>query len=215
MELGEVRRAYLGVSMQEVSTVDAELYGLPRTMGALVQSTVGGSPAAAAGLQQEDVIVGIDGVDIERPSQLQLLIAQRRPGEDVAVGFFRDGERREVDVQLGTAPLGPQTVEAAAPTVSSQSLIGIDVMPLDEATAEQLGYDAPGGVVIGGVTPGGPASRARVGRGQKLLDVNREPVETVQDVEELLGDLQPGDIVSLQLGSANGGSNIVNLRVPQ
>ncbi len=215
VELGEVRRAYLGVSMQEVSTVDAELYGLPRTMGALVQSTVGGSPAAAAGLQQEDVIVGIDGVDIERPSQLQLLIAQRRPGEDVAVGFFRDGERREVDVQLGTAPLGPQTVEAAAPTVSSQSLIGIDVMPLDEATAEQLGYDAPGGVVIGGVTPGGPASRARVGRGQKLLDVNREPVETVQDVEELLGDLQPGDIVSLQLGSANGGSNIVNLRVPQ
>ncbi len=212
---GEVRRAYLGVSMGEVSTVDSELYGLPRTMGALVQSAVPGSPAAAAGLRQEDVIVAVEGVDIERPSQLQVLIAQRRPGDEVTVRFYRNGEPQEVSVRLGTAPLGVTPVEEPPRTVSSQDLIGIDVMPLDEPTAQQLGYDSPGGVVIGGVTPAGPASRAGVNTGLRLEAINRQPVDSVEDVEALLGEVEAGSIVSLRLSRPNGASNVVNLRVPQ
>ena len=214
VEFGEVRRAYLGVSMREITAIDAELYGLARPMGAFVQTTVGDSPAARAGLRQEDVIVAIDGVDVERTSQLQLLIAQRRPGDDVTVRFYRDGEPREVTVRLDTAPLSAVVEAPAAPTVSSQDRIGIDVMPLDDATAQQLGYESSGGVVIRGVTPAGPAARAGVRRGLRLLDVNRQSVETVDDVEEVLVNAEPGEIVSLRLAPPAGPSEVINLRVP-
>ncbi len=215
IEFGEVRRAYLGIEMREVQLVDAEYYGLPRAMGVLVNNAVPDSPAVEAGLRQEDVIVAVDGVDVERPGQLQLLIAQHRPGDEVMVRFYRNRERQEVTVQLGTSPLGTRPVETTRPTVSSQTRIGIDVMPLDESTAEQFGYEAPGGVVIGRVSPAGPAGRAGIRQGMRLVDINRESVGTVQDVEELLGDVEPGDIVSLRMGFPDGSSRIVNLRVPQ
>lgn len=214
VEFGEVRRAYLGVSMQDISAIDAELYGLPRPMGAFVQQTVPGSPAAAAGLEQEDVIVSVDGVEVERPSQLQLLIAQRRPGDEVAIGFYRDGEEREILVQLDRAPLGREPDEVPEPRVSSQERIGIDVTPLDADTAERLGYESAGGVVITGVNPAGPAARSGVRPGMRLMDVNRTEVETVEDVDRILGTVEAGAIVSLRLGLPGGSPRIINLRIP-
>jgi len=195
--------------------VDAEYYQLPRPMGALIQDAVEGSPAAQAGLQQEDVVVELDGVAIERPSQLQLLIAQHRPGEEVDVRYYRDGEIRDATVRLGTAPLGQRPPPEPAPDRTSSTRIGIDVMPMTDEFAQQFGYDTVGGIVIGGVTPAGPADRAGVGVGELILSVNREDVETVADIERLLADIAPGDIVSLRLASPNGQTHIVNLRVPQ
>jgi serine protease Do len=215
IEFGEVRRAYLGIVMRPVETVDAEYYQLPRPMGALIQTAVEGSPAADAGLQQEDVVVELDGVTIERPSQLQLLVAQHRPGEDVEVRFYRNGEIRDATIRLGTAPLGVRPPQEAAPSRTSSTRIGIDVMPMSEEAAEQFGYDAPGGVVIGGVTPAGPAARAGVGVGLRVLSVNREDVDEVADIERILAGIAPGDIVSLRLGAPDGTTRIVNLRVPQ
>ncbi len=215
IQFGEVRRAYLGIEMRDITTVDAEYYGLPRTMGALVNNAVGGGPAARAGLQQEDVIVAIEGVEVERPGQLQLLIAQRRPGDEVEVRFYRDGEPRQITVELGTSPLGPRVAEAPTPAESSQQRIGIDVMPLDGPTAARFGYDSPGGLIISGVSPAGPAARAGIRAGQRLLDVNRREVEDVSDVEQLLNDVTPGQIVSLRIGAPDGTSRIVNLRIPQ
>ena len=215
VEFGEVRRAYLGIRMEAVTTIDAEFYGLPRPMGTKIQEAVPGSPAASAGLRQEDVIVSVNGVEVERPSQLQLLIAQRRPGDEVEIGFFRDGEARETSVRLGTSPIGVSEPPAATPVVSSQDRLGIDVMPLDETAAERYQYDTPGGVVIGGVSPAGPAARAGVRQGERLLAVNRQPVDSVGDVESILGGVGPGDIVSLRLGARDGSSRVANIRVPQ
>jgi serine protease Do len=87
VEYGRVRRPYLGVSMVAVEAEDAEYYGLPRTSGVLVQAVPSDGPAAAAGIRQEDVIVAIDDEQVERPSQLQSVIAQKRPGDRVRVRF--------------------------------------------------------------------------------------------------------------------------------
>jgi serine protease Do len=100
VEFGEIRRPYLGIMMESVTEEDAELYGLPRITGVFVQDAPAGGPAAAAGIQQEDVIVSIDGVPVERTSQLQLLIAQRRPGDEVTVGLYRDRRLRELAAQF-------------------------------------------------------------------------------------------------------------------
>ena len=214
VEFGEVRRAYLGVAMRPVSAVDAELYGLPRPMGALIQQTVPGSPAATAGLSQEDVIVSVNGVTVNRPSQLQVLIAQRRPGDEVSIGYYRDGEEQEARVRLDQAPLGAEPEPEPEPEVSSQERIGIDVTPLDEEAAESLGYEDGGGVVIAGVSPAGPAGRAGVRPGMRLMEINRTPVETVEEVDRILGAIEAGAIVSLRLGLPDGSPRIINMRIP-
>jgi len=215
IQYGEVRRAYLGVQMQPVEPVDAEYYGLPRPMGALVQDVPTDGPAAQAGLRQEDVIVAIDGVDVERPGQLQLLIAQKRPGDRVRVRFYRDGEAQEVTVRLGQAELGPRTPQPARAETPAETRLGIEVGPLDESAAQALGYDRAEGVIVRQVSPAGPAGRRGVARGEKILEINRTPVETVDDVNRLLEAAGPGDVVSLRLGQPDGSSRVVNLRVPQ
>ena len=215
IEFGEVRRAYLGIEMMAVDPVDAEFYGLPRTTGVLVQNVRPDSPAARAGLQQEDVIISVDGIDIERTAQLQSTIAQRRPGDQVSVRFYRDGRVQEVTVRLEQAALAPRTAEATRPEVAIQGLIGMELTELDQETAAQLGYDLSQGVVVGGVTPAGPAGRRGVLRGELVRSINGTSISSVSDAEAALSAVGPGTIVSLRLERPDGSSRVVNLRVPE
>jgi serine protease Do len=214
IEFGQVRRPLLGIEMEEVTNVDAEYYGLPRTYGVLVQGLPSGSPAAEAGIQQEDVIVEIDGEEVNRPGQLQLMIAQRRPGDQVNVRFYRDGEPQERQVRLGQADLGPRTQQAEQPTSRTEERLGIEVTQLDQDVADELGYDRVGGVVIRNVSPSGPAGRRGIVAGMRLDEINREAVESVDDVERLLESIGPGDVVSLRVSTPGADSRVVNLRVP-
>lgn len=215
VEFGEVRRALLGIEMMPVEPVDAEYYGLPRPTGVLVQAVAPGGPAEGAGIRQEDVIVALDGQEVERPGQLQLLIAQKRPGDRVRLRFYRDGEPQEVTVRLGQAELVPADRQAQRPESATEERIGIEVGPLDESAARQFQFDEPGGVVIRQVVPGGPAHRRGVPRGDRILEINRTPVETVEDVHAILGEMGPGDVVSLRLERNDGSTWVANLRVPR
>ena len=214
IEYGRVRRPLLGIEMEEITNVDVEYYGLPRRMGVLVQGLPDGSPAARAGIQLEDVIVSINGDEVERPGQLQLLIAQRRPNEEVEVRLFRDGEPRTVRVRLGEADLGPRPQRTQARQSHTQERLGLDVRELTEEVAAQLNYDEAGGVIIENVSPAGPAARRGVSPGWRLDEINREAVESVGDVERILSSVEPGDVVNLRLSSPTGSSRVVNLRVP-
>jgi serine protease Do len=174
------------------------------------------TPAAQAGLQREDVIVAVDGQEVGYPAQLQSRIAQKRPGDRVTIALYRDGQRREVEVRLDQAPLTPQPQRVAGIETAVQERLGIEVAALDPEAAQQLGYDSAEGVVIRNVAPGSPANRAGVFVGQRLRQVDRQPVESVEDAQRLLEGLAPGDIVGLIVESpGGGGERVVNLRVPR
>ncbi|TVR67177.1 MAG: PDZ domain-containing protein [Gemmatimonadales bacterium] len=214
IEYGRVRRPLLGIEMEEITNVDVEYYGLPRRMGVLVQGLPDGSPAARAGVQLEDVIVAINGDEVERPGQLQLLIAQRRPGEEVEVRLFRNGEPRTLNIRLGEADLGPRPQRTQARTSHTQERLGLDVRELTEEVASELDYPEAGGVIISSVSPAGPAARRGVSPGWRLDEINRETVTSVGDVDRILESVEPGDVVNLRLSSPTGASRAVNLRVP-
>ncbi|MEX0842725.1 MAG: Do family serine endopeptidase, partial [Gemmatimonadota bacterium] len=206
VEFGQVRRALLGVSMRAVTNVDAEYYGLPRPTGVLVEEATSGGPAQAAGIQPEDVIVAVDGEPVERPGQLQLRIAQRRPGDEVTVRFYRNAEPQEVQVRLGEADLAPRTAQAPSPQEPQASeRLGIEVVNMTSEIAAEAGYDVAEGVIIRQVAPTGPAGRGGVIPGEVIQEINREEISDVADVDRLLADLQGGDIVSLRLGRPDGG----------
>jgi serine protease Do len=215
VEYGHVRRPLLGVAMQPVTSVDAEYYGLPRPSGVIVQDAPTDGPAYRSGIRAEDVIVAIDGEPVERPGQLQLRVAQRRPGDQVSVRFYRDGQPREVQVRLGEADLGPRVAERPAPTEPrAEERLGIEVVPLTEELARELGFDEPGGVVIRRVSRAGPIGRQNFDPGWRILEIDRQSIAEVADVDRALADVEAGDIVSLRLEAPNGVRRVLNVRIP-
>jgi len=88
-----IGRAWIGVSTAEAAS------------GAAIEEVTRGGPADDAGLQPgRDVIVSVEGEDVSSPDDLASAIADRSPGESVTIGVERDGERRDVEVELGTRP---------------------------------------------------------------------------------------------------------------
>jgi S1-C subfamily serine protease len=118
-ENGEVDYAYLGVSTQGVYPQLAEEFDLGSDTGALISDVVQGGPADDAGLQGSereetfqgvpvsvggDVIVAVDGTKLQRESDLAELVSRQRPGKTVTLEVIRDGESRDVEVELESRP---------------------------------------------------------------------------------------------------------------
>ncbi|MDP9229020.1 MAG: trypsin-like peptidase domain-containing protein [Actinomycetota bacterium] len=118
-EDGQVDYAYLGVSTQGLWPQLADELGIPADTGALISQVVEGGPAADAGLEGSDgektfqgapietggdVIVGVDGEELLHESDLAELVSRRRPGETVTLEIIRDGDRREIEVELEPRP---------------------------------------------------------------------------------------------------------------
>ncbi len=106
IQYGRVRRAILGVSISDLRPEDAQAAGLKEIRGALVGGSTPGqeSPAARAGIEAGDVIVAIDGVQVDRVAQMQRQIRDHKPGDVVTVDVMRFGEKKSFKVKLAEAP---------------------------------------------------------------------------------------------------------------
>jgi serine protease Do len=98
--------AYLGVSTRDNDPDVAFELDLPVEDGVVVLGTTGDGPAEAAGITEGDVILAIDGREIDSSITLQEVLADLQPGDVVDVEVVHpDGERETVQVTLGTRPL--------------------------------------------------------------------------------------------------------------
>jgi len=116
IERGKVTRGWLGVSMQPITTELAQALGLPNTKGAVVARVSPGSPAAAADLKPNDVIVTFDRTVVDDYHHVQRLAADADVGKTVKVEIIRDRAKRAVDVKIAEAPDTP----ASSPAPSSE-----------------------------------------------------------------------------------------------
>ncbi|MCI0435829.1 MAG: trypsin-like peptidase domain-containing protein [Gemmatimonadetes bacterium] len=212
IEHGYVRRPVLGVSIRDVTPEDAELYGLTRIAGALVEDFPSASPAAQAGLRRHDVITAVDGRPVERVGQLQRLVAQREPGESVRLSVTRFGDTLSLAVRLAQAPRPAETTSRDREAVTFTDL-GLQFAELDAATARQLGFGRPGGIVIADVQPFSPADRKGVTPGDRVLTIGGERITTVTQALSLIRAAQPGRVVSILIETATGRTYIANIRV--
>ncbi len=107
IDRGRVTRGWIGVAMQPLTTELAQSLGLRDTHGAVVARVYPGSPAATAGLQQNDVIVAFDGTTVDDYHHLQRLSADAEVGKTVPVGVVRNRERRTLQLTIAEAPDRP------------------------------------------------------------------------------------------------------------
>src|SRR5215813_14063681 len=104
VDKGKVVRGWVGVSLQPLSPELAESLGVPGKQGAVVGSTMAGSPAAAAGLQQNDVILAYDKTPVESSQHFQRLAAETRVGSKVVLQVLRKKQKMDVTVTVKEAP---------------------------------------------------------------------------------------------------------------
>src|SRR3954462_14912060 len=100
MLYGQVQRGLLGIQIQSVDADMAEDRDLDRVQGVFVTHVNAGSAAEESGIALGDVIVAIDGHDVNNVSELQEWVARNRPGESISVNFIRSGKAREVKATL-------------------------------------------------------------------------------------------------------------------
>ncbi len=104
IEKGKIERAYLGVGTVDVTDSVAQNFDLPVDKGVAITVVAGGSPADRIGLQQNDVIVKMDGREVDNTGQLLAILANHRAGDKISVEFYRGNERKTAEITLGTRP---------------------------------------------------------------------------------------------------------------
>jgi serine protease Do len=186
---GTVQRGMLGVTIQSVTTDIAASLGLKQVRGVLVNSVNPGGPAERAGVKQGDVILQLNGKDVEEPNELRNEIAAISPGTEVALTIWRNGNQQQVRVQLGalTAQAAQEPKGGGSQPGIAGGQLGITTEPLTSALAAQLGLSRnTQGVVVASVDPNGPAEQAGLQQGDVIQQANQRPIRSASELENVL-----------------------------
>ena len=201
---GRVARGYIGVMLRDVDPDLQRALALPSAEGALVQDVTPGSPGARAGLRTYDVIVAVDGKPIEGDDALIQIIAARLPGSATTVQVIRDGSAMDVTLKLAERPQRDRRASADVrrPPLTGRlgPPLGLSVREVDARSAARYGLPGgTGGVMVSRVQPASAAFDADIERGHVLLEINRQPVQDIDDYRRLTDSARPGDILTMYL----------------
>jgi serine protease Do len=197
-----VSRGSIGIMFDAVENpAITRVYG--SGTGVTVSSVVPGSPADQAGLKVYDTITTVDGHKVSKGAELVADIASRKPGSKVQLGFLRNGKPQETTVtiadraKLFAARLG-EDQENDDDSTPKQSKLGATVRRLTPEMAERLDMPAGKGVIVQDVKPGSFAEDINLGRGDVVLEINKQPVNSEDDFAKVESGLKSGqDVVFL------------------
>ncbi|WP_066808371.1 Do family serine endopeptidase [Sphingomonas asaccharolytica] len=195
---GKVQRGYLGIGRQPVDEDIAGTLGLPKDRGELVNRVEPGGPGEKAGLKQGDVIVSVNGQEVNPEQTLPYLVANVPPGGAAKLGVIRDGKPMTVTAVVGNRPSEEELANSitggndgdddgggapgnGAPELhAGVNLLGVQVTALTPQIANTLGVNPSqvSGVVVTGVDVSSDAAAKGLQRGDIISSINRVPVRT-------------------------------------
>ena len=178
-----VARPWLGAKLQNVTADIADSMGLKRPSGALIANVAPNSPAALASLKPGDLIVSVDGQDVEDPNAFDYRFATKPLGGTARLGIVRGGREQTVTVALQIAPEMPREEIVIR---SRSPFSGVKIANLSPAVVDELQVrNADEGVVVVDVDNGSYASNLGFQRGDVIQEVNGERVTRTHDLERL------------------------------
>lgn len=180
---GRVRRAQLGVSIQPMTADLAESLGLKEARGAIVSSVTAGSAAERAGIKRGDVLRSFNGQPVHDINSLRNRVAEAGPGSNAGVVVVRDGSERTLTITLDEAAASQAARGSDSTGSDDKTALGVAVAPLtpELAARAELPRDSKG-VVVHQVAPDSRAARAGIQEGDVILEVNRQAVQSVDDL---------------------------------
>ncbi|MEO7083635.1 MAG: trypsin-like peptidase domain-containing protein [Gemmatimonadaceae bacterium] len=235
IKFGKIRRAVVGVALNEVSAADARAAGLAQIGGAKVSgfNPEKGSPAETAGIEIGDIITAAGGHPIDQVTSLQRIIRGFKPGDVVDVDVMRFGQKKTFKVKLGEPVDQPATVADASEKIAPDAepagarhldKLGLSVSTVPEAFATQANLAAMyrTGVFITAVSPQGPAYHVPMSRTeiivQELFPAKRD-IKSVDDLAAAVAELKPGDVIELKVVDAIGPgqtqTRAVSIQIPK
>jgi len=190
IENGRVERGRIGVTIQDVDQALADSFGLDRPRGALVSSVEKGGPADDAGIKPGDVILSVNGRDVDHSGQVPPLVAAVKPGERAELAIWRERAEKRLTVKVDELE-EERTARVLDVGGEEGGRLGLAVRPLSAAERRQA--ETSGRLLVEDVE--GPAAMAGVEPGDILLAVNGRQVGTVRELRDAVET--SGDTVAL------------------
>lgn len=185
----KVSRGWIGVTIQDVEENTAKALGMKDAKGALVGSVMENEPAGKGGMKDGDIILAVDGKDIDDASALLRAIAEKTPGSKAVIKVWRDGKVLDLTVTLGERQSTSQaSASGKGGPKQNEGLLGIAVRPLNDTERRDMKIDKNEGLLIVDVTPSKPAAEADLRPGDVILKANLKPVNTSEALSKIVNE---------------------------
>jgi serine protease Do len=186
-EHGEVRRGWIGVTLQGLTADLANAMGLNRQVGVLVSDVYADGPAARSGMRQGDIILKVDDRDVHTLDDFRRRTGRLLPGMTADITYLRADDIKTVTLDIERQP--EELTEAFEPYVDFEDspLPGLSIEELTPESARRYGYPARSkGILISDVAPGSAAAEAGMRPGDVITKVERIRVHTVEALEQIM-----------------------------
>src|SRR5262249_46856030 len=196
--------SWLGVETQEVSADFAKEHNTPAERGVILGKVISDSPAAKAGLKENDVITEVNGQRVEGTTQFRRMIREIPAGRTIQLAVLRDGHSQNISVTLGkseqarrvfTAPAAPGTFAFRVPdmpgvmelpemewgpglVLEGRPRLGIDAEDLSGALGNFFGAPDGEGILVRDVNSGSPAEKAGLKAGDVITAIDGARIRT-------------------------------------
>ena len=181
---GEVTRGYLGVNIQSITPELAKAMNLNEPKGALVAGVMKNSAAEKGGIQRGDIITSFDGKAVKDSHELPAMVAATPVDKEVNLTVLRQGKEQKISIKLAKLPSDQASLDN--PANPTDVKWGLQIGELNQNTENRYGLKAEQGVVVVGVEPGSPAQEAGIKKGDVIVEVNRQAVTSVDDVQKTI-----------------------------
>lgn len=194
LKQGKVVRGYLGATVQPINSVLKDKLKLKENKGALISDLTPGGPAEKAGLQDHDVIVSFQGKEVKDSNELVSMVSSTPVGTKAEVEVIRKGKKKTFNIPLGERP---GSEESPAVVETSSSDLGLELEEITPEMARGWRLSSIEGLIVTRVQYNSPAAEAGLRRGDVILEVDFEKVNTIRDFNEKIQDYKPGDSIVL------------------
>ena len=194
---GTVTRGYLGLVPAELTPKVKEGLGMDsNTKGILVDEVQKGTPAEDGGLKAGDVILELDGDQMDNVDHFRFKVAEKLPGSKISMTIWRDGERKSLRFTLGDRSEHVTVASKDSEKVAEKPWLGIFVEGLDSRYARQWDIKAESGVLVVDLSDDSPANDALQAR-DVIVQVGKKEIKTLDDYQKASRDLKSSKDVIL------------------